>query len=280
MKRKNRVTKGGKTGRPAVRSDGQAMSDTERQARRRKRVGKTMNRQARARYRLAKQGNAAELRREAWQNAQPLLEGMELRVGNVLEGALDDVPNEEAALIIADPPYGNRAGPLLEWLATFSWRKLGDGAALFLFTGQARLYRDMSIFYPYFGEPFWLCAELHTSSQRLMGKLIYPGWKPVLVYVKGGQRRPDLRAFISDVLRPRRDKSVHPWAQGDGGIAPLIENLTKPGELFIDPFCGTGAFVRIAASKGLRAIGVDFVEGGAPVIAAGNVNNLSRRVAG
>jgi hypothetical protein len=51
----------------------------------------------------------------------------------------------------------------------------------------------------------------------------------VLWYVKGGQRRRDLRAFISDVLRPRRDKSAHPWAQGNGGIEPLIENLAKPG---------------------------------------------------
>jgi len=252
-------------GRPTKRKDGIPMTGAERQARYRKLRRKTINRRARTSYKLAKRGNEAELRREASRAALPLFG--ELRVGNVLEGALDDIADQSVALIIADPPYGNRAGPLYEWLASFSWRKLAPGASLFVFTGQTTLYRDMTILRQPFGEEFWTCCELHEVSQRFMGKFVYPGFKPVLWYVKGSQRRPDLRAFVSDVLRPRRDKSAHPWAQGDGGIEPLIENLTKPGELFLDPFCGTGAWVDIAARMGRRAVGCDIALGGTTKIA-------------
>jgi site-specific DNA-methyltransferase (adenine-specific) len=246
------------------------MTPAERQARRRKRVGKSMNRKARARYKQAKLSVAALARREASRNAPPLPDGAELRIGDCRE-VLKDIPADSVSLILTDPPYGTEAASLYAWLGEWAHRVLRPNGSLICFTGQALLYRDMTLlrrpFEPYGGE-FWTCCELHTSAQRFMGKLIYPGWKPVLWYLKGNQRRPDLRAFVSDVLLPKRNKKLHAWAQGDGGVAPLIENLALPGELILDPFCGTGTWGRIAAQMGRRWIGCDIAEGGTTTILA------------
>jgi DNA modification methylase len=47
-----------------------------------------------------------------------------------------------------------------------------------------------------------------------------------------------------------------------------IEHLTEPGELIVDPFAGTGTWLRIAAAMGRRALGCDLAEGGTETIAA------------
>ena len=207
-------------GRPTIKSTG-PMTSAERQARRRARVGKSINRRRRTLRKLAKQGNKAQLRREELRAALPIADGFDYREGDA-RVELANIPEGTVAMVIADPPYGAGAAPLYRWLGEWGHRVLRDGGSLICFTGQAFLYRDMTLLRQPFGEEFWTCCELHTSMQRFMGKFIYPGWKPVLWYVKGSQRRPDLRAFISDVLLPKKDKTLHPMAQGDGGISPLI----------------------------------------------------------
>ena len=101
---------------------------------------------------------------------------------------------------------------------------------------------------------------LHDQSQRLAGKFVIANYKPVLWYVKDHRRG---RTLIPDVLKsPARDKSMHNWAQGDGGISPLIEHLTSPGEVIVDPFAGTADWGRAAVGMGRRWIGADVVKGG------------------
>jgi hypothetical protein len=101
---------------------------------------------------------------------------------------------------------------------------------------------------------------LHHQSQRLPGKFIIANHKPVLWYVKGFRRG---RTLVPDVLRPpQREKDDHEWGQGEGGVTHLIEHLTEPGELIVDPFAGTAMWGRIAADMGRRWIGADIAEGG------------------
>jgi hypothetical protein len=67
---------------------------------------------------------------------------------------------------------------------------------------------------------------LHNgAARRLPGVFMIAEHKPVLMFVKGTRRG---RTMLPDVLRPaRRDKSAHPWGQGDGGIWPIIHHLTS-----------------------------------------------------
>jgi DNA modification methylase len=59
-----------------------------------------------------------------------------------------------------------------------------------------------------------------------------------------------------------RDKDEHEWGQGEAGVTALIDALTEPGELIVDPFAGSGLWGRIAAARKRRWIGCDVVQGG------------------
>jgi hypothetical protein len=254
-------------GRPTVKKSGEPLTPAERQARRRKRVSKSINRRRRMLYRLAKQQNsAAQLRREASRNAPPLPDGMELRIGDC-RVVFADIPDNSIPLILTDPPYGNEAEPLYRWLAGFAARVLIPGGSLICYTGHTLLSRDMRIFeeqeylrcYP-------LCRMKHTQPQKLFGVGVLATDKPVLWFAKGRSRHRTL--MPTEFVSPRRDKLVHDWAQGEGGVWIPIEHLTEPGELIVDPFAGTATWGRIAAAMGRRWIGADIVAGGTTTIAA------------
>ena len=205
-----------------------------------------------------KETAAAEtkVKREASRNAQPIPDGMDLRYGDARD-RLDDVPQSSVALVLTDPPYGDESEPLYEWLAKWAARVLVPGGSLICYTGQSRLDRDMRIF----GEHlryWWSLAMMHHQSQRLPGKFVIAGFKPVLWYVKDHRRG---RSLVPDVLKPpARDKELHNWAQGEGGVSALIEHLTEPGETIADPFAGTATWGRIAASMGRRWVGATLAE--------------------
>jgi DNA methylase len=111
---------------------------------------------------------------------------------------------------------------------------------------------------------------------------VFAKWKPVLWFTKGPRRGrtlvpdvvrleeeiPETPDDVSEVVRAKRDKSAHPWAQGDGGVRQWIHHLTAPGELIIDPFAGTGRWGEIAAEMGRRWIGCDITLGGTETVVA------------
>jgi hypothetical protein len=237
------------------------MTAAERQARRRARKGKSINRRRRTLYKLKKTAPARK-RREALRNGMVIPDGMDLRIGDA-RIVLADIADDSVPLILTDPPYGNAAEPLYSWLAQFAARVLVPGGSLICYTGQALLLRDAQILSEHL-RYWWTFAMLHHQAQRFMGKFVCVEWKPALWFVKDERRG---RSLLPDVLRPaRRDKSLHEWSQGDGGIAPLIEHLTDPGEMIIDPFAGSTMWGKIAHSLGRRWIGADIVHGGSTTI--------------
>ena len=168
-------------------------------------------------------------------------------------------------LVLTDPPYGDDAEPLYEWLAEWSARVLVPGGSLICYTGQSRLDRDIGIFARHL-RWWWLLTMLHHQSQRLPGKFVTAEFKPVLWFVK--ERRLG-RTLVNDVLRsPARNKDDHDWGQGEAGVPLLIEQLTEPGDLIADPFAGTALWGHIATENGRRWVGADVAYGGAPTVVA------------
>jgi hypothetical protein len=117
-----RMTKGGKMARPTIKKTG-PMTPAEREARRRARKRKSINRRRRTLYRLGKRSTAAAERRKASRNAPPLPDRAELRIGDARE-VFADIADESVAAIITDPPYGDAAEPLYRWLPQFAARVL------------------------------------------------------------------------------------------------------------------------------------------------------------
>jgi hypothetical protein len=147
---------------------------------------------------------------------------MDLRIGDCRKVLADIAPNS-VPLILTDPPYGNDAEPLYQWLAQWASRVLIPGGSLICYTGQSKLNRDMRTFDEHL-KYWWLLSMPHGDAQRIPGRFVTAKFKPVLWYVKQHRRG---RTLVPDVLEsPAKDKLSHEWAQGGGGVWSLIEHLT------------------------------------------------------
>lgn len=207
-----------------------------------------------------------EKRRLDSRSATPLPDGMELRIGDC-RIVLVDVPDNSVPLILTDPPYGDEAEPLYQWLAQWAARVLIPGGSLICYTGQSRLDRDLALLSAHL-RYWWLLVMPHDQSQRLPGKFVIANFKPVLWYVKEFRRG---RSLMPDMLRsPAREKEMHNWAQGEGGVSQIIEHLTLAAELIVDPFAGTAKWGHIANAMGRRWLGADVIKGGATEVVATN----------
>lgn len=209
---------------------------------------------------LKKQSARAYSRRLA-RAAEPIPSGMEYRIGDCRE-VLTDIAPDSVALILTDPPYQDEADPLFEWLAEWSARVLVPGGSLICFPGTIAVLRRAAMFERHLSY-WWMMAMMHTQPQRLYGRAVLVGHKPVLWFTKGDRRS---RSLVPDTLYSKaRDKDLHAWGQGDGGIRPVLEHLTELHELVVDPFAGSGVWGDIAHSLGRRWIGCDLVKGGSTI---------------
>jgi hypothetical protein len=200
-------------------------------------------------------------RRDVSRSASVLPDAMDLRRGDA-RVEMESVPDCSLSLVLTDPPYGDEAESLYAWLAEWADRKLMPGGSLVCYTGQSRLNRDMALFDRHL-RYWWLLTMRHDRAQRLPGKFVIVESKPVLWYVKEYRRG---RTLVPDTLSSERDQSAHPWAQGTGGVAQVIEHLTDPGETIGDPFAGTAKWGEIAARMGRRWVGCDLVYGGTATV--------------
>jgi 16S rRNA G966 N2-methylase RsmD len=178
----------------------------------------------------------------------------EVRQGD-FRGSLDDIPDDSVTLILTDPPYAESALGLYSDLADLAARVLVPGGSLVCYAGQATLPEVLSRLGARL-RYWWALALTHEhGGQQLPGKWVMVEWKPVLWFVKGYRLG---REYVADRLRGSRpEKAHHEWAQGVEEVAYLIEKLTEPGELVLDPFAGSGAFGRAALALNRRYLGVD-----------------------
>jgi len=184
----------------------------------------------------------------------------EIRAGDFRD-VLADLPDGSVDLILTDPPYGDAAVPSYHALAEFAAAKLKPGGSLICYTGQSIL-PDV---YAALGEHlrYWWTIKLdhQHGSQQLPGKWVMVEWKPIVWYVRENRAGTD---YVADGLRGSRpDKSAHEWAQGIEEVGYLIEQLTQPDHLVVDPFAGSGSFGRMALDLGRRFIGADLDPGSA-----------------
>lgn len=178
----------------------------------------------------------------------------EIRVGDFRD-VLADLPDDSVDLILTDPPYGDEAIPNYEWLAEFAARKLKPGGSLICYTGQsilpdvfAALGKHLRYWWP-------LSLQHLHGGQQLPGKWVMVEWKPIAWYVRDYRNGEN---YVADTVRGSKpDKNAHEWAQGIDEVFYLIEQLTKPDALVVDPFAGSGSFGKAALSLGRRFIGAD-----------------------
>jgi site-specific DNA-methyltransferase (adenine-specific) len=176
---------------------------------------------------------------------------------------LRSLPDESVDLIVTDPPYRFERGAThfrdwFEELPDSAWpgvfrqleRVLGPDAHLYVFCDD----RVKAIF----------DAAAATAGFRVRTPLIWDKgwiglggtWRPqyeyIAFYEKGS--RPGNFRNRSNVLRASRVVRGYPTEKPVEILKELISQASDPGELVLDPFCGSGNVGAAARQLGRRAL--------------------------
>ena len=173
---------------------------------------------------------------------------------------LDDTADKSVDLILTDPPYGDSALPLWSDLGALAARVLKPGRALVALTGQRSLAEVIGSLTEHLTW-VWLGVIPRSGAAAPVtarGLRIDSRFTPVVVLSAG---RYEPRGYFLDVIKSDETrkglKAEHPWEQPVGPFLKLTEAFSKPGELVLDPLCGTGTTGVAAVRLGRQFIGVD-----------------------
>lgn len=148
------------------------------------------------------------------------------------------IKDESVDAVICDPPYLKKFLHLWEPLGEVSKRVLKPGGYLITYTGVMYLNEVMDVLSKNLTY-FWEIAVLHSLSPRAHRTNAVSRHKDILLFYKPPYRRP-CRQFQDVIKSPAPEKSLHPWQQPENELRELVDILTLPGDLVLDPFCGSG----------------------------------------
>jgi transcriptional regulator with XRE-family HTH domain len=170
---------------------------------------------------------------------------------------------EGVSLVLTDPPYPKEFLPLWEDLGKWAAGALADDGLLVAYSGQMYLPEVLQLLGKHLD--FWWCgAVVHKGSGNLtpLGhpvRKVINKWKPLVMFMKRGGVGFQ-RSFNDMIDGAGKQKSDHNWQQHEAEAAMLVEAFTKPGELVVDPFAGSGGFCRAAHELGRISIGSEILE--------------------
>ena len=164
---------------------------------------------------------------------------------------LPDIPDASVDLVLTDPPYPNRM-PVFQDTLT-------DGiAGLYLSCKKAKNY--VAFFWSPFGVPqppagFYEVARhvWHKPDGRS------PTTYELIVVWSREQRRKASRVFSIPIIdyRSLRDFSPHPTQKPVRLVRYLLDLYTRPGDIVLDPFLGSGTTAIACKQLGRHYIGIE-----------------------
>jgi ParB-like chromosome segregation protein Spo0J len=161
-------------------------------------------------------------------------------------------------LIFTDLPYAREYVPLYGDLAQYAARVLVDGGSLVTYVGHIALPEVLALMTPHL-RYHWICASVHGSRRCLPGRTkgLYIGWKPLLWFTKGPQRRSG--QIIHDCIKSTPGNKIvdHPWAQGLPEAMAFVRDLSRKGSLVVDPCLGGGTTGVAAVKLERRFVGFE-----------------------
>jgi len=161
---------------------------------------------------------------------------IDFRLGDFTK-VLDDIPDGSVDLILTDPPYPIEFIDCWSKLADFAFRKLKKNGFCIAYCGHKNLYESMRRMEML--DFYWIFSLVHSGNTKLIAfNNICAGWKPILIYQKGFKK---LDERVDDIIQGTgRNKKDHDWQQGLDELDYLIDKFSKPGDLIVEPFTGSG----------------------------------------
>jgi len=180
------------------------------------------------------------------------IKGIDLRIGD-FKDVLSGVHNIDA--IITDPPYPKEFIECFSDLSKYASEHLKDDGFCAIYSGQYNLPEVIQRLSEHLTYVWTFCLYHVGKKQLVNGVNIMCGWKPVLIFSKG---RKKMRFSAYDVLiSEAMEKHSHKWQQSESGVMSLVEIFSGPGETIVDPFAGSGTFLKVASEMGRKAIGAE-----------------------
>lgn len=173
---------------------------------------------------------------------------------------LKDITN--VSLVLTDPPYPKTELHLWDDLGLWARDALADDGVLVAYSGQMFLPKVLGMLSVHLD--YWWCGcVVHKGSGNLTplgspARKVINGWKPLVMFIKRGGAGFD-RTFRDVVDGTGPSKENHNWEQPQKEAASIIEMFTKPGDLVVDPFAGSGGFCKAAIDLGRKAIGAEIL---------------------
>lgn len=172
------------------------------------------------------------------------------------------IPDGEVALFLCDPPYADV--PLYGRLAQLAAKKLRPGGWLTTYCSTHLLPHVMRELGDHLTYYWTISIRCTGGGKQYNGFRVRGGWKPVLVVQKSPKTLPP--DWLNDFhFGAGSEKGHHDWEQPVEESQYVIERLTNPGDLVVDPTCGSGSALVAAKLAGRRWIGIDSDEAAAKV---------------
>jgi DNA modification methylase len=147
------------------------------------------------------------------------------------------IPDASVDLILCDPVYWEIDD--YRWLASLGRRVLKPYRYCIAQVGAYYLFQAMNAMAEHL-DYYWLIQEPLSHAAVFFDRKIAQFTKPYLWFANGLEHCPKWRGYALDRVESPKDKRHHAWGDGVGSYAKIIQRLTKPGDLILDPFAGGG----------------------------------------
>jgi SAM-dependent methyltransferase len=165
------------------------------------------------------------------------------------------VPDGSVDVIITDPPYEDDWLPQLDALGALAARVLKPGGSLLLLYGQYHLRQALETLDRHLTYHWPISYRLYGHASAIWSRKVQVHWKPCLWYVKGTYTG----GMIGDVVEcgPVPEKAYHDHQQSEEAFRQLVQRFSAPGDLILDPCCGSGTTGVAALQLRRRFMGIE-----------------------
>jgi len=203
-----------------------------------------------------KEKKQEERRKLAEEGAEKKIE-IDFRLGD-FEEVFADIPDGSIDCIITDPPYPYEFIECWTKLSNFAKRVLKHNGFCIAYSGQMYLPEVMERMSEHL-DYYWTFAVYHEGQTQIVNGInLMCRWKPVLIF-QNGKKKID-HTFQDYFISEQREKTGHDWQQSKSGVAYLIEMFTKPNDLILEPFAGSGTTILVAKEKKRRIMASEIDE--------------------